>query len=72
MKFMHSIEGKPAYFNGYQIVYAPRGDRKGRPVPIKLADSREQIKREQDASNWYRNAEKMSLSDYGYFCVETP
>lgn len=53
--YIHTLNGKPASYNGQQVCYAFRGG--------KVAHSLAQIRREQAASQAYRD--RRGFSDYG-------
>jgi hypothetical protein len=63
--FMHTLDNHPAFFSGDQICYAPYR----RHVP--LVESLTQIKRDQRASEQYRNANGYQdhSPKYGYIRV---
>lgn len=56
-KYMHTIDGKPAYYDGEQIVYCGNGT----PVSVLFADSLTEIRRDQQRSAIYRH---LKLKDY--------
>lgn len=65
--YLHTIDRKPAYFDGHQIVYATKGR------AIKLVSDLKQIKREQRASHLWRQSKGLELfNDYGHMRVSTP
>lgn len=49
-KYMHTISGAPAFFDGEQICFA----RRGASLQGILVDSLKQIRQEQSASNHFR------------------
>ncbi len=63
-KYMHTIDGRPATFDGYQICFATFYG----PANV-LADSLRQIRREQQATlrNRKRDRLDVEVGDYGYF-----
>lgn len=69
--YMHTINGKPGYFNGYQICYLPKSRAKN-----VLRMELETIFLERLASNRYREKQGYSDSseDYGHvmFYINTP
>jgi hypothetical protein len=68
VKYMHTINGEPAYYRpGEQIVFRP-----GKRYAIPLVSSLEQIEDEQEASRAYRkrNGYGMGVVVYGHLRVE--
>jgi len=63
-KYLHTINGEPAVFDGWQICFASFHGK-----PNKLADSLAQIKKEQKVSTDNRASKgfKTVLGEYGYF-----
>ncbi len=51
--YMHTIDGKPAYYSGHDIVFLFQGSQSHRVA--KLATSLDQIKAEQKFSQAWRN-----------------
>ena len=51
-KYLHTLNGKPAEFDGWQIVYATHYGK-----ACQLADSLKQIRKEQKTSFWNRHEE---------------
>lgn len=67
VKYMHTLNSEPAYFDGKQIVYRPDRD-----FRIPLVGSVQQIIDEQAASQQYRQAKGYHEVDgYSYVAVET-
>ena len=62
-KYMHTIDGRPATFDGYQICYATFYG-----PANKLADSLRQIRREQQITirNRKRDGFDVNVGEYGY------
>ena len=59
-KYMHTIDGKPAYFDGEQLLFCG----KGTPLSVLFVDSLKEIRANQQSSEIYR---KHVLHDYsGY------
>lgn len=67
-KYMHTLGGRPAYFDGNQIVYPLRY---GKAVP--LASSLKQIRSEQAKTKIWREKKgyAFNLFDYGYVRINT-
>jgi hypothetical protein len=67
VKFMHTIDGEPAYYRpGEQIVFRPSAR-----FAIPLVSSLEQIKAEQQASARYRKEKEYAWTcAYGHLRVE--
>lgn len=61
MKYMHTLDGKPAYYDGDQVVFAgfSRGTSRG---CIKLANSLKQLRVEQGASFGWRAGQGLNNS----------
>lgn len=64
-KYMHMIDGEPAFFDGNMICYAKNGLR----LDKLLCDSLEQIRSEQQASIAYRKKRGCPFMHYGYLRV---
>lgn len=69
MKYMHTVNGRPGRFDGDQIVRLCQ--RTNKPV---LADSRDQILKEQSKSRLFRVQRGFRVPVYGFvmFPVEEP
>jgi hypothetical protein len=59
--YIHTIFGRPAYFNGAQIVFAPTRSRRAKLVPVPM----EQILREREATIKFRQAHNWDIDGYG-------
>lgn len=68
--YLHTLDDKPAFFDGNQVVFCNPHLRRPMPLCASLA----QLKREQNASVKYRIANKMtaSIRDYGYIRLSEP
>jgi hypothetical protein len=69
VKYMHTINGEPAYYRpGEQIVFRP-----SKRYAIPLVGSLEEITRDQEASRAYRkrNGYGLGVVVYGHLRVET-
>lgn len=66
-KYMHTIDGRPAMFDGYQICYATFYG-----PANKLADSLEQIRKEQRITirNRKRDGLDLHVGEYGHLRYE--
>lgn len=66
-KYMHTLQGLPATFDGYQICFASFYGK-----PNKLVRSLHQIRREQQITlrNRARNNLEYDIKDYGYYRYE--
>jgi len=67
-KYIHTIDGKPAYFNGQHLVFASR---KMKSIP--LAPTLDQLYREQLASARYVAKENDGISPaarYSYYRIQ--
>jgi len=64
-KYLHTIDGHPAWFNGEQICFAsPR-------KPLFLADSLQQLRKEQLAAKHHRASKGFPLFfKYGFVVVK--
>ena len=62
-KYMHTIDGRPATFDGYQICFATFHGPEN-----KLCDSLKQIRKEQQITKENRERDGMdfSVGEYGY------
>ena len=72
--FMHTIDGRPAGFDGEQVVFATHHPHwQDRPYPVRLVASLRTIRAQQERSRSYRaSAGFFDEWDYGYAYVEVP
>lgn len=68
--YLHTVGGKPGWFDGEQIVYAERRDHWQDDYNIcVLATSIKQLRDEQKRSREYRESKGWYVSDYGFVIV---
>jgi hypothetical protein len=68
IQYMHTIDGKPAYFAGDQIVFAPY-----RGKPAQLAPSRDAIKEQQRMTKAFRKKHGFDFNEtrFSFIKVQT-
>lgn len=64
-KYMHLLNGEPAYFDGEMICFA----RHGVPAARLIVDSLDEIRAQQRASREYREAMDFDIHEYSYLRV---
>lgn len=70
--YMHTLDGKPAYFDGEQIVYAELRDHWQDDYSVcVLRTSVDQIRKDQEASRKYREKSRWDVGEYDFVIVST-
>lgn len=68
LKYVHTINGHLAGYNGQQICYANKPRKNG--WHVKVMNTLKQIKEEQKKSNDYRKRRGFNKTNYGYQIIE--
>lgn len=72
IRYMHTIEGQPGFFDGEQVCFMCPCSQRRRDVNL-VCTSLEQIRREQAASTEYRERHKFGNdTTYGYVRIFIP